>query len=198
MIMSLIYRLLYEPNLAVIFHSVLFLERRTIDFNNVGWHMNDKKLHDAHPFIGIVVLILVLINPIMAIFRPAPTHSKRPIFNWCHRIVGLSALILGIINIVIGLRLDRVALESWVSWVAVGFFFFIIFVGLILDFVPLCVSDAEIKKSNTYALQPAGQSNNEEKKSHFAVKFVKSCAQVLIVLASLTATIIIVVQVADK
>lgn len=96
----------------------------------------------------------------MAVFRPLPGTKRRPIFNFSHRFVGLSALILGIINVIIGLRLERVGLvenDLWVSWVALGFFCFIILLGLILDFVPFCVTDEEVKKANVYSLETIGQ-----------------------------------------
>ena len=77
----------------------------------------------AHPITGIFVLVLAVIQPIMAVFRPHPGEEKyvwrvffsffslmypqcscslllvllffrRYIFNWAHRGVGLSALIL--------------------------------------------------------------------------------------------------------
>lgn len=34
------------------------------------------------------------LQPIMALFRPAPDHSKRVVFNWAHWAVGMSAYIL--------------------------------------------------------------------------------------------------------
>lgn len=107
----------------------------------------------------------------MAVFRPNPGSSQRPFFNHAHRFVGIAALILGIINVIIGLRLDRVGLvknDLWVSWVALGFFCFIIFLGLVLDFVPFCVTDEEIKKVNAYSLEPIGRRpEDSESASHF-------------------------------
>ncbi|PFX26311.1 putative ferric-chelate reductase 1 [Stylophora pistillata] len=59
----------------------------------------------AHPITGILVLVLAVIQPIMAAFRPHPGEEKRYIFNWAHRGVGLSALILAVVTVFFGLRL---------------------------------------------------------------------------------------------
>lgn len=59
----------------------------------------------AHPITGILVLVLAVIQPIMAAFRPHPGEEKRYIFNWAHRGVGLSALILAVVTVIFGLRL---------------------------------------------------------------------------------------------
>ncbi|RMX41681.1 hypothetical protein pdam_00015853, partial [Pocillopora damicornis] len=59
----------------------------------------------AHPITGIFVLVLAVIQPIMAVFRPHPGEEKRYIFNWAHRGVGLSALILAVVTVFFGLRL---------------------------------------------------------------------------------------------
>ncbi|KAJ7379080.1 DOMON domain-containing protein frrs1L [Desmophyllum pertusum] len=56
-----------------------------------------------HPYFGIVVLVLALAQPIMAAFRPHPGEPRRNIFNWAHRIVGITALNLGVVTIYYGL-----------------------------------------------------------------------------------------------
>ncbi|XP_027049152.1 uncharacterized protein LOC113676667 [Pocillopora damicornis] len=61
----------------------------------------------AHPITGIFVLVLAVIQPIMAVFRPHPGEEKRYIFNWAHRGVGLSALILAVVTVFFGLRLPH-------------------------------------------------------------------------------------------
>ena len=49
----------------------------------------------VHAILGMTTLCLGFLQPIMAAMRCAPDHHLRPVFNWAHRIVGISALILG-------------------------------------------------------------------------------------------------------
>ncbi|CAC5379665.1 unnamed protein product [Mytilus coruscus] len=57
--------------------------------------IGDKSYVNYHPILGIVVFSLALLNPIIAMFRCAPDHEHRPLFNWFHSIVGTSAHIIG-------------------------------------------------------------------------------------------------------
>ena len=50
-------------------------------------------------------MALAIANPIMAAFRPAPDSSRRIIFNWAHRIVGIVSLIMAFVNICSGIDL---------------------------------------------------------------------------------------------
>ena len=50
--------------------------------------------NEPHTFVGIVAGGLCFIQPFMAFLRPDPGASKRVIFNWVHRGVGVSAHIL--------------------------------------------------------------------------------------------------------
>lgn len=59
--------------------------------------------YDAHPVLGIIVTVLTVINPIMASFRPDKSSSKRPLFNFAHRSVGVIAFILADAAIFIGI-----------------------------------------------------------------------------------------------
>lgn len=59
--------------------------------------------YDAHPVLGIIVTALTVINPIMASFRPDKSSSKRPLFNFAHRSVGVIAFILADAAIFIGI-----------------------------------------------------------------------------------------------
>jgi hypothetical protein len=65
-------------------------------FDSLAWS-NVK--NNPHPATGMAVLVLALLNPVMAIFRPHPGTSRRPIFNWLHWAVGNSAHILAVVTI---------------------------------------------------------------------------------------------------
>jgi len=66
----------------------------------------------AHPITGIIVLVLAVIQPIMAFFRPHPGEANRFIFNWAHRGVGLSSLILAVVTVFLGIRLPASSLDD--------------------------------------------------------------------------------------
>nr|XP_058952014.1 putative ferric-chelate reductase 1 [Pocillopora verrucosa] len=72
-----------------------------------GWSEADV----AHSVLGVIITLLVCAQPIMALMRPKPATENRWIFNWCHRSVGISAFILAVANIFLGLRLPHLNAE---------------------------------------------------------------------------------------
>jgi len=67
------------------------------------------------------VTLLAVINPLMALVRPAPNHSKRIYFNWGHWFVGSLARILSVAAIYLGLRLSILNLPTLTVWVMTAF-----------------------------------------------------------------------------
>lgn len=47
-----------------------------------------------HAILGLATLILTIIQPLGAYFRPHPDSSQRPIFNWLHWFFGNAAHIV--------------------------------------------------------------------------------------------------------
>lgn len=43
---------------------------------------------NPHPILGVITTIMCFIQPIGAIFRPAPNDKNRRWFNWIHFIIG--------------------------------------------------------------------------------------------------------------
>ncbi|KAJ7388047.1 DOMON domain-containing protein frrs1L [Desmophyllum pertusum] len=93
-----------------------------------------------HPYLGIIVLVLALAQPIMAAFRPHPGEPRRNIFNWAHRIVGTTALILGVVTIYFGLDIfdlgsgmDKSGLYAVISFYIGEFIVFLFEVYLIIS-----------------------------------------------------------------
>ena len=62
---------------------------------------------------------LCFIQPFMAMFRCAPTHPRRSVFNWLHWFVGNAAQTLGITAIFFGL--DLYGMPKWTWWVMIVF-----------------------------------------------------------------------------
>ncbi|XP_052092384.1 ferric-chelate reductase 1-like [Mytilus californianus] len=69
--------------------------------------IGDTRFENAHPIMGITILCLVIINPILGILRPDMDSKYRPVFFCAHYIVGLGSLILGPVNIFIGIQLKK-------------------------------------------------------------------------------------------
>ncbi|XP_031550577.1 ferric-chelate reductase 1-like isoform X2 [Actinia tenebrosa] len=91
--------------LVIIFNTIgivlIFVHRK-------GW----SEGIGAHPYTGIITFGLALIQPIMAFFRPHPDEAKRYIFNWAHRTVGLSALVLGVVTLFLAVFIKFLDLEK--------------------------------------------------------------------------------------
>jgi len=91
-----------------------------------GWsevNPNASILLRAHPYIGVIVTFFVILNPIMAVFRPDVHAESRVIFNWAHRVVGTLSFVLAVLNIFLGLYLPGVEeiLPSWVIYIMIGY-----------------------------------------------------------------------------
>ncbi len=87
----------------------------------------------AHSIVGIIVISFVVIQPIMALFRCKPDAEYRFIFNYAHRFIGLSALLLSIVAIFIALFFSQFNFQNnaaWgilIAWICWIFSIFIIF-----------------------------------------------------------------------
>lgn len=56
-----------------------------------GWY---GETSNPHGVLGVVTTGLAFIQPFGAALRPAPSSSRRPLFNWCHWLVGNLAHLL--------------------------------------------------------------------------------------------------------
>uniref|UniRef100_A0A7E4UPX9 ascorbate ferrireductase (transmembrane) n=1 Tax=Panagrellus redivivus TaxID=6233 RepID=A0A7E4UPX9_PANRE len=56
----------------------------------------------VHTLVGAISVIIALMQPLGSLLRCAPDSSKRPIFNWGHRILGLFGIILALVAVYIG------------------------------------------------------------------------------------------------
>ncbi|XP_041371111.1 ferric-chelate reductase 1-like [Gigantopelta aegis] len=118
----------------------------------------------AHPILGIIVTALVIINPIMSIFRPGPLDNKRPIFNWAHWGVGTSAYILGVICIFFGTQLNRVRAPFYLTYILAGYVAWQVFTTLVLEGV-LCFAARQYSDNKTNHIQMDSIGYVEEHKS---------------------------------
>lgn len=75
----------------------------------------------AHPVLGCIVMILALIQPFVAIFRPSPDHKRRWIFKYFHAILANVIKPLAVAALFLGLLLINVAPDKWPVKVLGGF-----------------------------------------------------------------------------
>lgn len=84
----------------------------------------------AHPPLGICVMALVLINPLMAIFRPEPDARRRWIFNLFHFSVGFLAQLASATAVFLGIW--QFGLPDWCMVIMAALVAFHMIVELIL------------------------------------------------------------------
>ncbi|KAK3608988.1 hypothetical protein CHS0354_020540 [Potamilus streckersoni] len=122
---------------------VIFVDVRSYSATG-GW----TDIQKAHPILGIIIMALTLINPVMALFRPHPDAPSRKVFNIAHFAVGIVAFVLAIINIFIGVDVEKLSTNVVnILWAYVGWFIFIVIV-LEQDFI----QSRKDKGSNSYEL----------------------------------------------
>ncbi|KAK3591241.1 hypothetical protein CHS0354_010609 [Potamilus streckersoni] len=89
----------------------------------------------AHPVLGIIVTILCVSNPIMTFFRPHPGTKYRPIFNWAHWGVGMSAYILSAICICFGFQLKKSGTPEYAVNIMIGYVVYIIVIDIAMELI---------------------------------------------------------------
>ncbi|KAF5402701.1 hypothetical protein PHET_04118 [Paragonimus heterotremus] len=81
-------------------------------YHSRGYSELDLMPFAAHPPCGFISGALILLNPLVTLFRCEPTHKMRPAFNWVHFIFGTVAQTLSVPTIAIGLIMQRQASDS--------------------------------------------------------------------------------------
>ncbi|XP_059146476.1 putative ferric-chelate reductase 1 [Physella acuta] len=99
----------------------------------------------GHPIMGVIVMILTLANPIMALFRPHPGTPKRPIFNWAHLFVGVSAHILAVITIFFGVRISTASVPYGAVYILAAYVAWQLCVEIVLELIS-CYARQKVHK----------------------------------------------------
>jgi uncharacterized membrane protein len=87
---------------------------------------------NPHAVIGIVCIILAVIQPVMAYFRPHPGTSNRWIFNGAHWFIGNSAFIFALAAIFLSIDLPSAKLPVTLTYAMIIYVFIHMFVHLVL------------------------------------------------------------------
>ena len=89
---------------------------------------------NPHALLGCITTGLCFIQPFMAMLRPHPGDTMRPLFNWAHWFVGNSALGVGLAAIFLAVDLDKAELPAETVYLLVSYviFYAIIHISLTL------------------------------------------------------------------
>jgi hypothetical protein len=149
----------------------------------------------AHAPLGIIVMALVLLNPIMALFRPDPNTKYRPLFNVAHFLVGLLAHAAAVVTMFLGMYMTELNLPTW----CVGIMgLYTCFHALVEITLALHMHAAKLRKPvkpgvKEYEMQAAGQTPSSPTESSGSV--FKSTLLVIHMVGVLSCCIAISVQV---
>lgn len=81
-----------------------------------SWHAG------CHPYLGCIVMILAVLQPLLAAFRPPLYHQRRELFNWTHWGLGTAARIIAVAAMFLGIDLPGLNLPgSWKTYAMIGF-----------------------------------------------------------------------------
>ncbi|XP_045189026.2 putative ferric-chelate reductase 1 isoform X2 [Mercenaria mercenaria] len=124
----------------------------------------------SHPVLGIIVMCLVVINPVMAIFRPKPGTSKRIIFRVAHTLVGVAGQTMAIVNLFSGTVLDAIEISSGAR-IALGIYcgwIFAVEIGLfIYDYIICNKGKGKIKVKHELRSSRGDLQENDDKKGEY-------------------------------
>lgn len=119
---------------------LIFVDVR--EWSELAGHSNWQK---AHPYLGVIVTFCVVLNPIMALFRPHPDHPRRYIFSWAHWGVGTLAQVLSGLALILGVTLARSSVPFYCVWVLVAWVVYQMLIELLLEILDWCYADRSVR-----------------------------------------------------
>ncbi|XP_045158667.2 putative ferric-chelate reductase 1 homolog [Mercenaria mercenaria] len=118
-----------------------------------GWSKFPDLPQKAHPILGIIVFISVLVIPIIAIIRCPETHTCRPVGNWFYWLFWTIAFCLAIPNIFIGMEFGKAMVPWWLTWILCIFFLFNFICEVILEVHQCCTHKRNKERRKKWELQ---------------------------------------------
>ncbi|XP_025109765.1 putative ferric-chelate reductase 1 [Pomacea canaliculata] len=118
-----------------------------------GWSVAPDLPQRAHPILGIIILVCIIINPIIALIRPSEEHKCRPVFNWFHWAFGTIANVLAIPQIFIGMDFGKANVPWWATWILVIWVIVHIVIELSLEVHQCCTYKKNKERRRKYELQ---------------------------------------------
>lgn len=123
-----------------------------------GWSAE----RNPHAILGVITTIICFIQPIGALFRPAPNSKNRPYFNWGHWFGGNVAHILAIVTIFFAVKLTKAELPEWMDWILVAYVAFHVIMHLIFS-ISGCASDRQKQRVNSFPMSDMSHGRNNLK-----------------------------------
>ncbi|CAD5113584.1 DgyrCDS2747 [Dimorphilus gyrociliatus] len=117
--------------LTVIAFALIYIE-------NGGYKSLDSYPHAAHPPLGVFIFVVCLVNPVGGLFlsNMDKDDSRRVFILWIHRLFGILAAILSLVQVMIGLDLPKAnSGSSTVKWWVLVMLIVNTIYGIILDLV---------------------------------------------------------------
>ncbi|XP_049472705.1 ferric-chelate reductase 1 [Panthera uncia] len=75
-----------------------------------------------HPYLGCIVMVLAVLQPLLAAFRPPLYDPRRQMFNWTHWSMGTAARIIAVAAMFLGMDLPGLNLPGpWKTYAMTGF-----------------------------------------------------------------------------
>ncbi|XP_033740422.1 putative ferric-chelate reductase 1 [Pecten maximus] len=143
--------------------------------DDVGISDDSHKFATYHPFFGIVVMALTVINPFITLFRCAPGHKRRPIFNFYHWFFGTSAHVIAAVTIVFAMYLDKSNVPPSAKYIAISYPCVFVFLDLVLEIYLLIKKkksgqtfDLELKRQGDDTLPDTSPSTDNQERGPFA------------------------------
>ncbi|XP_070532309.1 ferric-chelate reductase 1-like [Ptychodera flava] len=166
-----------------------------------GWvfYESTSDLRFVHATIGCIAVGLGIINPLIALCRPEPTSSKRPIFNWTHWAVGISAHSLAVVSVCLGI--DIFKMPSYSLWIFIGWigfhFLFQIFLEIVI-YVHREPGNEQINDTSRGLLNKSTEeldSLNSNKSSVTKIKVYSLCIYLVVTIGIITYLVVEVIAV---
>lgn len=163
-----------------------------------GYSKADYLPYEAHPILGIIIFCCILLNPIIALLRPAEDHKCRPVVNWIHWFFGTVAWCLAIPNMFIGMDFGKSMVPWWATWILCIYILYHIIVEITLEVHQCCTHKKNKERRKKYEFQkrdnpkaripepePAGR---VFKRNMLFVHFIITCIVNLIMLIAIAAS----------
>ncbi|XP_054152847.1 putative ferric-chelate reductase 1 homolog [Oppia nitens] len=86
-----------------------------------------------HQWFGLASIVIIILNPIGALFRPKPESPKRWIFNWLHFLLGNTGHISAIVALVLAYYLPALQMSQIYLWILIIYILFHVTSHLIMQ-----------------------------------------------------------------
>lgn len=116
-------------------------------FSHKNWklvHPDVKDASSVHPVMGITVGCLLVVNILAGLFRPHLYSPYRPLFFWCHSVVGHGTHLAAAVTMYLGVMQSQANMPPWSRWVIVGFAVWRILSDVLLTGTKLSIRDPPV------------------------------------------------------